>query len=370
MKNRRRFLAVLAGSPLVAAPSDGFRLALPGYEYRFPRDHFEHRDFQTEWWYFTGNVATADGRRFGYELTFFRHAAEPGPDGSATWSTKHIYLAHFAVSDVARQEFHKRERIQRGGPGLAGSDLASARLWNGNWQVRWTDPENPRGALELDAYADQLAVQVRLEPAKAAVIHGNNGVSQKGEGAGRASHYLSFTRLVTSGTLYIGDQRHEISGTTWMDQEFFTNSLRDDQAGWDWMSAQFDDGTELMLYRLRPTDPAMPAQMSGTFVDTTGAARYIPQSAITMRTRGKTWRSPSTGANYPLEWDVSIASLEAQLRCRTPFAAQEVVSGRGVSPSYWEGAVDYEGTRAGKEWSGRGYLEMTGYDERFAFGQL
>ena len=33
-----------------------YETARAGYTYQFPRDHFNHPGYQTEWWYYTGNV--------------------------------------------------------------------------------------------------------------------------------------------------------------------------------------------------------------------------------------------------------------------------------------------------------------------------
>ncbi len=52
--------------------------------FRLPVDHGPHFEFQTEWWYYTGNLAADDGRRFGFQLTFFRRGLSPGPPRHGT----------------------------------------------------------------------------------------------------------------------------------------------------------------------------------------------------------------------------------------------------------------------------------------------
>ena len=66
-------------SALLLAGFELYRAALPGYHYEFPRDHFNHPEFQTEWWYYTGNLRDTQGRRFGFELTFFRQGVDARP---------------------------------------------------------------------------------------------------------------------------------------------------------------------------------------------------------------------------------------------------------------------------------------------------
>lgn len=354
---------------LLALPALGqeFRRALPGYEFEFPRDHFSHPEFQVEWWYFTGNLRTDEGRRFGFELTFFRNAVEgaaSSPDSAddSPWDIDHIYLAHLALSDVGGGEFYKFERLNRGGPGLAGIDASQGRIWNGNWEVRWLEPEKPLGALRLRAVSKDFSFEFDLEPQKLPVIQGENGVSQKAEGAGKASHYVSYTRLATRGEIRLGGEDFEVEGSAWMDHEFFTNSLAPGQAGWDWVSAQLDDGSELMLYRMRLEDGTMDAYSSGTYVAPDGTATHLSLEDYSM-TPGRRWKSPTTGGEYPLAWTLKVPRFNIDVELTTPLDKQEVVSRTPASPSYWEGAVDLKGSHTGS-----GYLEMTGYDKPIRLG--
>lgn len=347
-------LTAIAGSGQEA----GYRAALPGYRYEFPRDHFSHPEFQTEWWYYTGNLHTPTGRAFGFELTFFRQAVARPAALSSPWDVQDVYLAHFALSDLDGGRFLHDQRMNRSGPGLAGASLEGRRVWNGNWQVRWEGDEQ-----RLEALSPSHAVRLMLRPAKPPVIHGLNGVSQKAEGAGRASHYISFTRLLTSGTVEVAGERHEVEGLSWMDHEFFTHQLSPEQAGWDWFSLQLDAGTEVMLYRLRRTDGTQDPFSAGTYVDAAGRARHLVASDFQLQPSGRTWTSRATGGTYPLEWTIGVAPLSLALRLHTPLDPQEIVSQHPSVPSYWEGAIRVAGTREGKPITGSGYLEMTGYDK-------
>jgi predicted secreted hydrolase len=353
---RSRLLALFLTLACAASAFAQYQQALPGYRYQFPRDHFDHPDYKTEWWYYTGNLKSADGRRFGFELTFFRQGVNRDAAASGDWSVRDIYLAHLALSDMAGRHFYHTERLNRAGPGLAGASLDQQRVWNGNWQVQWRN-----GQQELQAIANDFALHLAMTSRKPPVIHGQNGISRKGAGAGNASHYISFTRLLTSGTIDLNGKSYNVDGTSWMDHEFFSSGLDQGEVGWDWLSLQLADNTELMLYRLRHRDGSVDPFSSGTFVDPAGKATYLGVHDFTMVPTGETYASPITKAVYPISWRVTIPSLGLDLRITTPLASQELASGSDAGVSYWEGAIDIGGTRRGAPLNGVGYLEMTGY---------
>jgi len=360
---------ILLGFILLICQARGFDRALPGYEFVFPRDHFNHPGFQVEWWYYTGNVKSAAGRSFGFELTFFRTAVAPEAASKTTspWDIDQLYLAHLALSDIAGQRFFKAERLNRAGPGLAGIDGDEGRVWNGNWEVVWLNPSDPLGRQALRAVAEDFSLELELEPSKPAIVHGKQGVSQRAAGSGKASHYISFTRLTAAGAIELEGTRYEVSGSAWMDHEFSTDALGPEQVGWDWMSVQLDNGAEVMFYRLRRADGSADPHSSGTFVDRQGKAQHLSWDEVVMQP-GETWQSPETGGKYPVGWKVAVPGLGLELECRTTFPAQEVFSPRGISPTYWEGAVRYEGRMGGRAVTGVGYLEMTGYDQPIRLG--
>jgi predicted secreted hydrolase len=344
------------------APPSPYRLAIPGYRYSFPRDYFNHPDFQTEWWYYTGNVQSADGHRFGFELTFFREGVHRDSTGNSAWDVRDLYLAHLALSDLDGGRFYHTERINRSGPGIAGADEATQRIWNGNWQVQWRNSDQ-----ELQAISEQFELHFTLHSEKPPVIHGENGVSQKAEGAGRASHYISLTRLTTRGRIVLDGKSFEVSGLTWMDHEFFTNQLAPEQAGWDWLSLQLDDRTELMLFHIRRADGSIDSFSSGTYVDAQGRTTHLRKNDFVLEPLADVWKSPATGAAYPIRWKISIPKIEINLEATTPLRSQELAGDARFAPTYWEGAIMLTGTRASRAISGRGYLEMTGYSHPIRF---
>ncbi len=346
-------LLVLMGALSLSAQ---YQKALPGYRYEFPRDYFNHPDYRTEWWYYTGNLRSADGHRFGFELTFFRQGVNRGNTQPSDWEVRDIYLAHLALSDLDGGHYYYSERVNRPGPGLAGASEKAARVWNGNWYVQWKGDQQ-----QLQAIAPEFSLQMLMTSRKPPVIHGKNGVSQKAAGVGQAWHYISLTRLMTTGSIELHGTEYRVEGAAWMDHEFFTEQLGATPKSWDWVSLQFDDDTELMLYRFRHKDGAVDPFSAGTYVDAQGKTSYLGANDFSMQPGTETYSSPATGAVYPVVWRVTVASLKLDLQITTPLKSQELVSGMGAGLSYWEGAIAISGTRDGKPAGGVGYLEMTGY---------
>ena len=347
---------------------------VPGYVFEFPRDHFAHPAFDSEWWYYTGNLFTAGGRHFGFELTFFRRAREIEAPEPSAWDLDQVWLAHFTITDTRGERFFVAERINRSGPGIAGADAGKRRIWNGNWSVEWRSGDEGRPTQVLAAMNREAALRLTLEPRKPVVIHGRDGVSRKVAGEPRAvSHYLSFTRLEAAGTIAVAGEEFAVTGLAWMDHEFFSVYPMEDKVGWDWMSIQLDDGADLMLFGLRDAGGRHGPDTTGTLVDGGGGARRIEGGArriefgsVSLRP-GRRWRSEATGAEYPVEWEVTIPDLDLRLDVRPRIDGQEVYTEGGLLPAYWEGAVRVSGKREGRPVSGVGYLEMTGYAERFDF---
>jgi predicted secreted hydrolase len=345
----RFLIAALLLLPSAVAPV--YRQATPGHRFQFPRDHFSHPDFQTEWWYYTGNLRATDGHRYGFELVFFRQGADSqsrlnAAANPSAWRVEDYYIAHLALTDIDGQRFRYWKRTNRAGPGLAGADAGSGRIWNGNWQVQF---DLPAGAQTLSAVADGVRFHLRLMPAKPPVVHGENGISRKSWEQARASYYVSFTRLTVQGTLDGAD----VTGTAWMDHEWFTNLLAPEERGWDWFSAQLDDGTELMLFQVRRAD-GKPPFSAGTFVTRDGRATYLKPGDFNLQPL-EYWTSPQTGARYPVRWRIAVPRLGMAMECAASLKNQELTEGQDGN-NYWEGAVTYAGSAGGI-----GYLEMTGY---------
>jgi predicted secreted hydrolase len=342
----------LAGA-LHAADDRGYAKALAPRELHFPADHGPHPEFRTEWWYYTGNLATAEGRRFGYQLTFFRSALTPGMlDRASAWATRQAWLAHFAVSDVDGKRFHSFERWSRGAVGLAGAQGEPFRVWVKDW----TAAGAPVFPMHLRAAEGDVAIDLLLQPGKPPVLQGERGLSRKSAEPGDASYYYSLTRMPTAGMVHAGGERFQVTGDSWMDREWSTSSLGKDQVGWDWFSLQLADGWDLMLYRLRRRDGAADPASSGTVIGPDGASRPLGLTDFQAESAGE-WRSPRSGARYPARWRVRVPGEGLDLDVRPLLADQEL----DVSFRYWEGAVVITGTHRGKPVRGSGYVELTGY---------
>ncbi len=362
MRSRMLLFALFFGC--LPAAFAQYKEALPGYSYEFPRDHFNHEDYRTEWWYTTGNLVAADGHHYGFELTFFRQGVDREEVKAEPWDIRDLYLAHLALSDLDGGQFYDTERTNRSGPGIAGVDANQQRIWNGNWEFRW----NGASEILLRAADERFSLSLSLNPEKPPVIHGENGVSQKAPGAGHASHYISFTRLNTTGTIEVGGTSISVSGTSWMDHEFFTNQLGAAQVGWNWLSIQLADNTELMLYQFRRKDGSFDPFSSGTYVDAQGKSLHLTAGDFHLLPTGEEWTSPTTGAKYPVAWNMEIPKLGLKLAATTRLQSQELGEQNKLVPSYWEGAIEVRGTREAKGVTGVGYLEMTGYDRPIEMG--
>jgi predicted secreted hydrolase len=351
-------LAVAQSGASAQAP--GWREAQAGYTFSFPRDHAAHPEFRIEWWYYTGNLDAADRRRFGYQVTFFRVGVDPAPANPSRWAVRDLYMTHVAVSDPDGRRYRFAERLNRAGPGTAGAATDRYHVWNDDW----TASLDAGGRHVIHAFADGLGVDLVLDEGRPPVMNGRDGISQKGAEVGNASHYYSLTRMPTRGDLVIDGERVAVSGLSWMDREFGTTFLEADQQGWDWLALQLTDGTDLMLYQLRRQDGSTDPHSSGTIARVDGRVVRLSSRDFSLAPMGPVFRSPSSGATYPVEWQVDIPGEAMVLTVSTPLSAQELDATASTGVAYWEGLVDVEGTRDGRAVTGRGYLEMTGYAGR------
>ncbi len=340
--------------------SDDFSRATEVKPLNFPQDHGAHPDFQTEWWYYTGNLQAEDGRRFGYQLTFFRRALLPLEalqERPSQWAASQVYMAHFALSDVGNQEFQAFERLARGAAGLSGAQAAPFRVWLQDWSVEEISA-NQQGLpiYRLQAAQNEIQLDLILDDLKGPILQGDQGFSRKGPEVGQASYYYSLTRLKTTGTVTIGKSSFPVEGFSWMDHEFSTSVLSSDQVGWDWFSIQLTDGSELMMFQIRKADGSIDPFSSGAWISSDGRKSNLSQKDFQVSVM-ENWRSPHSNAVYPSGWVITIPSLDLQLEIQPQILDQEL----NLSYSYWEGTVSIAGTRDGKAITGNGYVELTGY---------
>jgi len=382
-----------------------FALAIEPRTFSFPEDHGPHPRFRHEWWYVTGNLDSARGERFGFELTIFRVAlAPPGERGTAVgggtgaaggtgaggaaatsnavsaWRTRQVYVAHFAITDVAHGEFHSASRYSRDALGLAGAQTQPLRVWLDDWVFgAATDigaaadiagASNTPAAVSpaglspaiarpwtLHAQDQGYELTLELQPLGQPVLNGEEGLSRKASERGAASYYYSIPRIAVRGKVLRAGVSSDVQGLAWLDREWGSGSLGANEQGWDWFALQLQDGSSFMFYALRNRDGTRDSHSAGTWVDPAGRVQALSTDQVTIDVSDH-WVSPR-GGRYPSRWRVRVPTVGLDVEARPVLANQEL----GTKPRYWEGAVDVSGTRGGHDTSGRGYVELVGYGE-------
>ncbi len=342
---------------LAGESGEGYLRADGPREFEFPRDHGPHDGFRTEWWYFTGNVDTASGQAMGYQLTFFRTALTPRPTARpSTLAADHIWMAHFALSDISARRFHAFEHHSREAGDLAGAGREPLRVWLNDWSAEF---DASGTTILLKAREGNFALDLTLRGSKAPVLNGAEGLSRKNAVVGGASYYYSMTRLATSGSIELDGRVHAVEGQSWMDREWMSGTLGSEQIGWDWFALQLDDGSEVMCSRMRRSDGTRDAFDSGSIIDAQGKQRTLTSAEFDLGVLVN-WTSPRSKLEYPAGWTLRVPAMRLELEILPAQADQEL----GLSFRYWEGAVKLLGTRDGKPIAGRGYAELVGYGSR------
>jgi predicted secreted hydrolase len=384
----------MAGGVGSTPQAGGFAQALSPRAFAFPRDHGPHREFRQEWWYVTGNLEAATGERFGFELTFFRFALAPGaapaaapaetqrpvtgdatPPPSSAWRTRQIYMAHFALTDVATGRFRFARKLSREALALAGAQAVPFRVWIDDWSLE-AAPSAAAKADEPAARASGSAasgatvsgadwrlhaaqpgyeLELSLDALSAPVLNGEAGFSRKSAEPGDASYYYSIPRLAVHGRLVRDHHPVAVQGLAWFDREWGSGALGAREVGWDWFALQLNDGATLMFYALRNRDGTRDRHSAGTWVEPSGVSRPLTSEEVAIDVRDH-W-SNARGTRYPSSWRIRVPSLALEFSVRPVLADQEIRS----APTYWEGAVDVSGTRGGAGIAGRGYVELVGY---------
>lgn len=344
------------------APDPRWKRAAQGRPIVLPADHAAHPDYQLEWWYYTGNLDAANGDRFGFQVTFFRIGVDPEPAGTSRWAVRDLFMTHVALTDARGRRYLYAERLNRAGPGWAGADADRYRVWNEDWDAGLDGVTHRLRANAVSASdGARFGLDLALEESAPPALHGDKGYSRKGSDPGNASHYYSLPRMPTRGTVHIDGRTVAVTGLSWMDHEFGTSFLEAGQIGWDWFAIQLSDGRSLMLYRFRRTDGRPDPRSSGTLVDARGQTAPVDFPQVTM-TAGRTWTSPSSKTTYPVGWRVTLANPRLDLTVEAIVDQQELQTSESTGVTYWEGAVDVRGSSDGRPVTGRGYLEMTGYN--------
>jgi predicted secreted hydrolase len=347
-----------------AHTEDGSYYAVTGpCNLSFPGDHGSHPGYRTEWWYYTGNLHSEKGDHYGFQLTFFRRQISPPgadkdwPVPASAWRNQQVFLAHAALTDISGKHFYHAEEMSRGMPELAGArqEAGATSIFVKNWSLNLDEREHL-----LEARSEKFGLNLRLRPVKAPVLHGEAGYSRKGAAPESASCYYSFSRLQVQGSVSLDGTSTPVQGTAWMDHEFSSAALEMDVEGWDWFSLQLSNDTELMVYLLRKKDGTYSAASSGNLVDAAGKTSPIDRADFVLEILDR-WRSPRTGVVYPSGWRLKIQSLQLELTITPSLRDQELQTPETTNIIYWEGSVSVSGSSAGRDLSGEGYVELTGY---------
>lgn len=344
---------------LSATDTGGFARAYAPREFAFPRDHGPHPQYKYEWWYVTGNVQTTSGRHFGFQLTFFRIGLTPvASTRPSAWATRDIYMAHFALSDVASGQFHAFERFSRAAVGLAGASSTPLCIWLEDWYLQGAEGGHATENLSLRLHAaeNDVVLDVTVDSNKPVVLQGERGLSRKSAIPGNASYYYSATRMRTHGSVRVGGEVFSVEGLSWMDREWSTSALDKEQAGWDWFALQLSDGRELMYYQLRRHDGTVHPFSQGTLVSVDGVGHRLSADDVQLDVLDR-WRSRRTGVQYPSRWRLRVPQAQLDLIIEPYLPDQEL----NVSVHYWEGAVHGSGDARKRAVSASGYVELVGY---------
>jgi len=353
-----------------AAPPDdeaGFLTVTGPCHLIFPKDHGAHPGYRTEWWYYTGNLQSDAGAPYGFQLTIFRRQISPPdaqkqwPKPHSAWRTQQVYIGHAAISDISKKRFLTSELIARESLGIAGESHKAneTTIFIKNWSAKIA-----AGSHMLKAATDDFSYKLTLQAVKPPVLHGNAGYSLKGSTPERASCYYSITRLIAEGTLTLDDKTIPVKGLSWMDHEFSTAALEPGIIGWDWFSLQLSDQSEIMLFQLRNEYGGLHASSSGTFVDPSGRSSHLSREDFSIEVLDR-WKSPKSGAIYPVRWRVTVFPPALQLNVVANMSNQEMQTPRSTGVTYWEGSVGAKGSIAEHAVQGQGYVELTGYAKFF-----
>lgn len=313
----------------------------------FPTDAGPHEDFQTEWWYYTGNLHDDTGRPFGFQLTFFRRALFcDKPAGTSAWRSRQLYMAHFAVTDVMGNAFYTDYRMSRESLGVSGASAHPFRVWTDNWQA----VDTARG-IRLEAAGKAARLALDLIPEKPPLLQGKSGLSPKSHTSGNASYYYSLPRNRVTGTLWLPEGRFQVSGLAWFDHEWSTSALDPDQEGWDWFAIHLSDGRDLMVCQVRNRKEYGKHFLFGSLSLNDGRVDILDETRFSISVMSQ-WRSPDTGLTYPSSWQIRVPDHGLELKV-TPLLNGQEHTGDLV---YWEGCVSAVGSSQGS-----GYVELTGY---------
>ena len=317
----------------------------------FPRDHGAHPEYRTEWWYITGWVES-EGVERGFQVTFFRVRTGLQEENESAFAPKQLIFAHAAIAEAGHGRLRHDQRVAREGLGLAYANAGDIDVAVDGWTLSGTS-----GIYRARIVARDFVFDLRLVPSRPVVLQGRDGYSRKGPERGQASYYYSLPHLRVSGSIEIENKALSVHGEAWLDHEWSSAYLPSDAQGWDWAGINLSDGGALMAFRMRASDGTT-LWSGGSVRDASGRLTILAPDDVAFEPR-RQWRSPRTGADYPVAMRVRAGERIYELE--PLMDDQELDSRASTGIVYWEGAV--RATSGGKR-AGRGYLELTGYAGR------
>jgi predicted secreted hydrolase len=366
----RAWLAILACAALAvaaaAAPDPSTRPAsapavpapvLPGHALAFPRDLGSHPQFRLEWWYITGWLETSSHERLGFQVTFFRTRPSMQENNPSAFAPRQLLIAHCALSDPGHGRLWHDQRIRRAGLGLAEAAEDDTRVWIDDWRLE------RRGSIyQAQLQAVDFSIELQLSPTQPPMLNGEQGFSRKGPSPPAASYYYSLPHLRVSGHVARNSRAAAVTGEAWLDHEWSSEYLDPAAAGWDWVGINLDDGAALMAFRIR--DRAGLSYWAGATLRGADGTVHTYAGGDVEFTPRRRWRSSRSAVEYPVSIELRVGAR--RLRLEPLLDDQENDARLSSGALYWEGAVTaYEDNRA----TGRGYLELTGYDRPLSLGR-
>lgn len=343
----------------VSGKAEDLRDGTEFYSVNLPRDLAAHNNAQTEWWYYTGHAETDSGKKFGFELVFFKRRTDL--DKFSVVPLRLIgnpfYFAHFAITDKSEKTFKYGHRKSANGPFdyPASASEQHFHLRLGDWSARTVkDTHILRATID-----SSVTFEASLTPTKPVILNGKDGVSFKDEG--EASRYFSYTRMALEGDITLDSVTEHFTGSAWMDREFGTWTPTDNQKGWDWFSIQLDNNSELMVYQLRNAEGESSPFSSGSYCDENGEHTVLAHDDFSIEPTA-TWKSPTSGAEYPGLWNISVPQKNISLNIVPVMTDQELDTRGTTMIVYWEGACDVFGRLGDRDIKGNAYVELVGYD--------
>lgn len=319
-------MSLAQGFAGLGTATDGFATPQKPAEFTFPNDHGPHPDYRIEWWYLTANLAAEDGTEYGLQWTLFRSALALGDDTG--WTSPQLWMGHAAVTTP--DAHFVAERLARGGIGQAGVIAAPFEAWIDDWQLSGPDFDT----LRMTASGSDFAYDMDLSAQGPIIFHGDNGYSVKSI-EGQASYYYSQPFYAIDGVLTLQDGDVAVRGQAWLDREWSSQPLSEDQTGWDWFSLSFDTG-KLMGFRLRQSDGSY--YTAATWIAPDGETTAYPDGAFVAEPTSTT---QVNGRDVPTGWTVQLddRGVDVDVHALNPQAWMS------TTIPYWEGPVIIEGSQ-------------------------